>query len=181
MITDLVKITFGQTFLLRFKFDGFDFDLAFVQIFGTKELAPNLNAEMIDNYIRNKFIFDDVNHKMMLRSLSSKLQNITFIFHFYLFLYFINIFRLSFHFAYCWIDGLWKWLFDQQKFEYFSQFDPFDKGVGKKSVYLRNQQISTFWHLFLKIYPRFFDILIIKLQTCWDNTKRVSKLNNCKF
>uniref|UniRef100_A0A914HUM5 polynucleotide adenylyltransferase n=1 Tax=Globodera rostochiensis TaxID=31243 RepID=A0A914HUM5_GLORO len=69
-VRGLVKINYGTVFLIKFQFDGIEFDLTFVSIPSRKDLPVQINDESIKSFL-DKFAIENSDDVKMLRVLSS--------------------------------------------------------------------------------------------------------------
>ncbi|KAI3415637.1 hypothetical protein GPALN_005234 [Globodera pallida] len=69
-VRGLVKINYGTVFLIKFEFDGIEFDLTFVSIPSRKDLPVQINDESIKSFL-DKFASGNADDAKMLRVLSS--------------------------------------------------------------------------------------------------------------
>uniref|UniRef100_A0A183C6G0 PAP-associated domain-containing protein n=1 Tax=Globodera pallida TaxID=36090 RepID=A0A183C6G0_GLOPA len=69
-VRGLVKINYGTVFLIKFQFDGIEFDLTFVSIPSRKDLPVQINDESIKSFF-DKFASGNADDAKMLRVLSS--------------------------------------------------------------------------------------------------------------
>ncbi|KAL3105295.1 hypothetical protein niasHT_029754 [Heterodera trifolii] len=76
-VNDLLKISHGQLMMLKFTFDGIDFDISFVAIPKLEALAQRITDGTLRNYV-TKFDTQDIEHRQMLRVLSTLNKLINF-------------------------------------------------------------------------------------------------------
>ncbi|KAL3116884.1 hypothetical protein niasHT_003408 [Heterodera trifolii] len=69
-VNDLLKISHGQLMMLKFTFDGFDFDISFVAIPKLETLEQRITDRTLRNYL-TKFDTENVEHRQMIRVLTS--------------------------------------------------------------------------------------------------------------
>ncbi|KAL3108353.1 hypothetical protein niasHT_014502 [Heterodera trifolii] len=74
-VIDLLKIGHGQLMMLKFTFDGFDFDISFVAIPKLETLEHRITDRTLRNYL-TKFDIENVEHRQMIRVLTSYLSNV---------------------------------------------------------------------------------------------------------
>ncbi|KAL3083662.1 hypothetical protein niasHT_036790 [Heterodera trifolii] len=74
-VNDLLKISHGQLMMLKFTFDGFDFDISFVAIPKLETLEQRITDRTLRNYL-TKFDTENVEHRQMIRVLTSYLSNV---------------------------------------------------------------------------------------------------------
>ncbi|KAL3086497.1 hypothetical protein niasHT_033800 [Heterodera trifolii] len=74
-VNDLLKISQGQLMMLKFTFDGFDFDISFVAIPKLETLEHRITDRILRNYL-TKFDNENVEHRQMIRVLTSYLSNV---------------------------------------------------------------------------------------------------------
>ncbi|KAL3098049.1 hypothetical protein niasHT_027594 [Heterodera trifolii] len=74
-VSDLIKITKGQIVMIKFTFDGIDFDISLVAIPEMETLAQRITDRTLRHYV-NKFDTENFEHRQMLRVLSSYLSNV---------------------------------------------------------------------------------------------------------
>ncbi|KAL3081724.1 hypothetical protein niasHT_036824 [Heterodera trifolii] len=74
-VNDLLKISHGQLLMLKFTFDGFDFDISFVAIPKLETLEQRITDRTLRNYL-TKFDTENVEHRQMIRVLTSYISNV---------------------------------------------------------------------------------------------------------
>ncbi|KAL3107312.1 hypothetical protein niasHT_017395 [Heterodera trifolii] len=74
-VNDLLKISHGQLMMLKFTFDGFDFDISFVAIPKLETLQQRITDRTLRHYL-TKFDTENVEHRQMIRVLTSYLSNV---------------------------------------------------------------------------------------------------------
>ncbi|KAL3110451.1 hypothetical protein niasHT_019312 [Heterodera trifolii] len=76
-VNDLLKISHGQLMMLKFTFDGFDFDISFVAIPKLETLQQRITDRTLRHYL-TKFDTENVEHRQMIRVLTTLNKLINF-------------------------------------------------------------------------------------------------------